>query len=102
MNCKEAKRTKCIDVPLFVVNIALLYAFLLTVSHLLAWLTIANHERTIEDLKEILAEIHKKEKERFLSETQQAHDEQDFALQSGNTLKVSDVLRFLSISSYKC
>ena len=100
MKCKEAKRTKSIDVPLFVVNIALLYAFLLTVSHLLAWLTIANHERTIEDLKEILVEIHKKEKEHLPSETQQAHDEQDIELQSGNTLKVIDVLTFLSILSY--
>jgi hypothetical protein len=100
MGYKGAKYTKCIEVPLFVLNIALLYAFLLTVSHLLAWLTIARHEQTIEGLKEILKEINEKEKEHWPSGAQRGDDEEDTALEGSNMLKVICVIRFLFISSH--
>ena len=58
MSSKETKRTKGIELPLFIINIVLLYAFLITVSHLLAWVTIARHERSIQELKEILENRH--------------------------------------------
>ena len=57
-------RTKRIEVPLFVLNLGLLYAFLLAVSHILAWVciarqedTIVRHEKTIEELREMMVEM---------------------------------------------
>ena len=96
MTSKGTKYTKCIEVPLFVLNIALLYAFLITVSHLLAWLTIARHERTIEDLKEILVKINEKEdKEPLPSQAPRGDDGEDTTLQGSDVLKVC----FLSLLS---
>jgi hypothetical protein len=96
MTSKGTKYTKCIEVPLFVLNIALLYAFLITVSHLLAWLTIARHERTIEDLKEILVKINEKEdKEPLPSKAPRGDDGEDITLQGSDVLKVC-FLSFLS------
>ena len=89
MNSKGLKHTKCVEVPLFVVNLALLYAFLITVSHLLAWVTIANHEKTIEELKEILSTRNEEQKQESLNEeTLKRDDVEKTTLQDSNVLKV--------------
>lgn len=71
----NSKTAKCILVPTFVLNIGLLYAFLLTISHLLAWVTIARHEKTIEELKEIMSKHLQQEKQPLNS--QRARDDDD-------------------------
>ena len=89
MNSKGLKHTKCVEVPLLVVNLALLYAFLITVSHLLAWVTIANHEKTIEELKEILSTRNEEQKQESLNvETLKRDDVEKATLQDSNVLKV--------------
>ena len=91
MSSKGAKyTTKCIEVPVFVLNIALLYAFLITVSHLLAWVTIARHEGTIEELKEILLRrIENEEKQPLTSDqTLRGDDGENTVVQESDVLKV--------------
>ncbi|CAB4022765.1 Hypothetical predicted protein [Paramuricea clavata] len=91
MSSKGAKyTTKCIEVPVFVLNIALLYAFLITVSHLLAWVTIARHERTIEELKEILLRrIENEEKQPLTSDqTLRGDDGENTVVQESDVLKL--------------
>lgn len=89
MNSKGLKYTKCMEVPLFVVNLALLYAFLITVSHLLAWVTIANHEKTIEELKEILLTRNEQQKQESLNaDTLKRDDVEKTSMQDSNVLKV--------------
>lgn len=100
MKSKELKYTKCMEVPLFVVNLALLYAFLITVSHLLAWVTIANHEKTIEELKEILL-TRNEEKQTQSSNEENLKREviENSSVQASNVLKVGFICFHLFWSS---
>ena len=64
MNSKESRY---IVLPVYVVNIGLLYAFLLTSGLLLAWITIYRHEECINELKQMLNEKHLELEQKYFS-----------------------------------
>ena len=51
-----SKGVRYILLPVYVVNIGLLFAFLLTSGLILAWVTIYRHEECIKELREIANE----------------------------------------------
>ena len=61
----NSKGSRYIVLPVYVVNIGLLYAFLLTSGLLLAWITIYRHEECINELKQMLNEKHLEEQKYF-------------------------------------
>lgn len=52
----KGNEEKYIALPVYVVNIGLLYAFLLTSGLVIAWVTIYRHEGSIKELKQMLNE----------------------------------------------
>ena len=47
-------KARHIELPIYVVYIGLLYAFLLTSGLILAWVTIYRHEQSIAELRQML------------------------------------------------
>ena len=52
-----SKGARYIVLPAYVVNISLLYALLLTIGLMLAWVTIHRHEESITELRRMLKNI---------------------------------------------
>ena len=52
----KGNEAKYIVLPVYVVNIGLLYTFLLTSGLIIAWVTIYRHEGSIKELKQMLNE----------------------------------------------
>lgn len=49
-----SKDTKYVELPVYVINISLLYGVLLTSGLVLAWVTIYRHEQSIAELRLML------------------------------------------------
>lgn len=69
-----SKGARYIVLPVYVVNIALLYAFLLTSGIILAWVTIYRHEKCIKELRQMLNEK-QTDKQEHLSTAMDASDD---------------------------